>query len=120
VVFQISAWQFDQLELSTFDTWVRLHCDILTDLVPEVAAAFPEPLFERRVEALLRRAELHGMWEQEETIPYCYASLTLGTGFETNQKLAWAPLAMALRGAPRGQAIWDGLEGAGLAGQILA
>ena len=110
MTLRISSSQLQAVEQANFHAWLRSHVDALTDLLPDVASAFPSPLFERRVEALLRRADLHGMYDQVETIPYCFAALTLGFGFESQPQYGWAPAAMRLQGQARGEAIWDGLE----------
>jgi hypothetical protein len=110
MTIQISVSQIDQLQDSNWGKWVDLHRQALQDLLPDVAAAYPGAAFAQRVDILLRRVDLHGMLQQEETVPYCYASLTLGVGFEAQPRYPWAQAAMALQGPARGEAIWDGLE----------
>lgn len=114
---QINGSQLQKLQDASWTRWVELHLAVLHDLLPDVAAAYPGAAFAQRVEVLLRRADLHGMVQQVETVPYCYASLTLGVGFEAQPRHPWAAAAMALEGPARGQAIWDGLESTSSAAQ---
>jgi hypothetical protein len=111
-VLTISRTQFKRLGDGTWKTWVHQHMETLADLLPDIAASYSEPAWSQRIEALLRRADLHDMLYEAETVAYCYGSLTLGIGFESRPDLSWAPDAMALRGDTRAEALWDGFEAA--------
>lgn len=108
----ISAKQFQLMEDMTWPTWVKGHAKAMADLLPDVAAAYSELEWRQRIEALLRRADLHGMVRETETTAYCYGSLTLGAGFESRPEMPWFAEAMAQSGDARAELLWDGFEAA--------
>lgn len=117
-MLRISDAQLDDLETLAWSRWVDRHVTAMADLLPDVVAMYPADVFARRVDALLRRADLHGMDRQPETVAYCYGSLQFGVGFEARADLPGIAQAMALSGAPRAEALWDAFEAsAGLAGE---
>ena len=106
----ISTGQLAILEAGNWRQWVQRHADLLSEMLPDVAMMYPPEAFAQLVDGLLRRADLHGMAEQRETLAYCYGSISLGQGFESHPALPWVGAAMALTGAARTGALWDGFE----------
>lgn len=106
----IRARQLAVLDDSTWRNWVSRHVEALEEMLPEVAAPYPPGEFANRVEALLRRADLHGMVQECETLAYCYGSLTLGLGFESRPEFEWVAAAMAASGPTRAGLLWEGFE----------
>ena len=106
----ITKLQLSALEAGGWDSWVRWHAGRLAEMLPDVELVYPPEAFAHLVDGLLRRAELYGMAEQRETVAYCYGSITLGQGFESHPALPWARPALALTGAARAAAMWDGFE----------
>lgn len=108
----ISARQFQLMEDMTWPAWVSGHAKAMADLLPDLAAAYSDLAWRERIEALLRRADLHGMVRESETTAYCYGSLTLGAGFESRPEMPWFAEAMGQDGNARAEALWDGFEAA--------
>lgn len=116
----INKGQLSTLEAGGWDPWVRWHAGRLAEMLSDVAMVYPPEAFAHLVDGLLRRADLHGMVEQRETLAYCYGSITLGQGFESHPTLTWARPAMLLTGVVRAAALWDGFEAVARARETYA
>ncbi len=106
----ITAQQLASFETHAWHHWLDEHTRIMAELLPEVAASYPAESWRQLITGLLRRADAYGMTLQQESIAYCYGCLTLGIGFETRPNYVWTRSALALRGVPRAEALWDGYE----------
>lgn len=106
----ISTDQLSVLENKTWDTWVVTHANALADLLPDIAANYDITSWRQLIDSLLRRADLHGMTLECETVAYCYGSIVLGIGFESYPDLPWTGMALSARGEARAEALWDGFE----------
>jgi hypothetical protein len=106
----ISDKQFRFLEENNWSIWVSQNVNTLCELLPDQHTAHGDADWRRLVEGILRRGELHGMTLASEAVAYCYGSLTLGIGFESQKEYSWAAAAMSLKGETRAQALWDGFE----------
>lgn len=106
----ITTTQLTQLDEPMWIGWVDWHVTTLRDLLPDIACLYAEQIFRALIEGLLRCADLYGMVQQDETLAFCYGSLTLGVGFEADPRFDWAAAAMAETGSARAMLLWDGIS----------
>lgn len=111
-MLSLSSQQMSYIQLKRNESWVDVHQEKLSHLLPGFVAMYPADEFRAMVIRMLYRADRRGLSGQDATVAFCFASIKLGVGFEDDPKHAW--FADGLRGPQAGlaNAIWDGLAAA--------
>lgn len=109
-MLSFSSKQVVHLQTRHNDDWVSKHVVALTHLAPEFAVLYAPEEFRMLVVRMLCRADLQGLRVQDATLAFCFASIKLGIGFESEPNHPW--FGDVLRTPPDLQAnsIWDGLS----------
>lgn len=109
-MLKISQTHLDIFRQRSNSEWIARHVKTMSELLPDVAAMYSETEFKNIIVRILLRADQRGVFYENATIAFSYASLTLGIGFEDGDNFIWAPDALAAEPSKQADAIWNGIE----------
>lgn len=90
--------------------WVERHARKLKELAPQDVIYFSKDDLNALVGRILTRAESLMVRRENATIAFCYASLKLGVGFETDKKYHWVQNLPKAKSTYQADIIWDNLS----------